>query len=402
MPLEPINKLKISTATLNDEYNNMQTWNTAWNTTWSMTIGIPFTGINIDEEYEEDEEDEEEHNENSEENYITDELYEYSYEDLSYNDEGSIVDAITKGKIPIRTIHSAEFLGQIWIRVDKIPIIVFNDIYQYLFEFRYYYGIYRILKGTNKYNIKALHMCCKYSLLSDDEDNSDDDIDLDETDEIDEMDEKNEKDAIEDFNNNFPWILQFTTKTHRNIDICKDTAKDLIKLIKKYKNNETCRETMKKIVSFFLETNLESVYNHKDSVRIIYECLVLYYRSFESHIEIKINEILRKLYYEDYIITYAKDFNNISSTINKIISALTLFRNQYIFRSPPTTKQKILFTDYEKIINFYDAVEIEVPSVIDMLNHFENNSFEFIYDEFDNMGIKFTEIKHDIELTKVI
>lgn len=389
MPLEPINKLKISTAILDDEYNNMQTWNTTWNTTWSMTIGIPFTGINIDEEYEE-------HNENSEENYITDEPYEYLYEDLNYNDECSIVDAITKGIIPIQTIHSAEFLGQIWIRVDRIPIIVFNDVYQYLFEFRYYYGIYRILKGTNKYNIKALHICCKYSLLSDDEDNSDDNIDLGETNEID------EKDAMEDFNNNFPWILQFTTKTCRNIDICKDIAKDMIKLIKKYKNNETCRETMKKIVSFFLETNLESIYNHKDSVKIIYECLVLRYRSFESHIEIKINEILRKLYYEDYIITYIKDLSNINSTINKIISALTLFRNQYIFRSPPTTKQKILFTDYEKIINFYDAVEIEVPSVIDMLNHFENDSFEFIYDEFDNMGIKFTEIKHDIELTKVI
>ena len=252
MPLESINKLKISTATLDDyenEYNNMQTWNTTWNTTWSMTIGIPFTGINIDEEYEEDEEHEEyeeEHNEDSEENYITDEPYEYSYEDLSYNNEGSIVDAITQGRIPIQTIYSAEFLGQIWIRVDKIPIIVFNDMYQYLFEFRYYYGIYRILKGTNKYNIKALHMCCKYSLLSDDEDNSDDDIDLDETDETDETDEIDKKDAMEDFNNNFPWILQFTTKTCRNIDICKDVAKDLIKLIKKYKNNETCRETMKK------------------------------------------------------------------------------------------------------------------------------------------------------------
>ena len=396
MPLKPINKLKISIAKLDDEneLNNTQTWNT----TWSMTIGIPFTGINIDEEYDEedDEEDENSEDENNEEDYIIDESYEYSYEDLNYNDECSIVDAITQDKMSIRTIHSAEFLNQIWIRVDKVPIIVFNDIYQYLFEFRYYYGIYRILKGASKASIKALHMCCKYSLLSDDEDLNEtdsDDIDLGEID---------EKDEMEDFNTNFPWILQFTTKTCRNIDICKDVAKDLIKLIKKYKNNETCRETMKKIVSFFLETNLESVYNHKDSVRIIYECLVLYYRSFESHIAIKVNEILRKLYHEDYLITYARDLNNIDSTINKIIAALTLFRNQYIFRSLPTTKQKILFTDYEKIINFYDAVEIEVPSVIDMLNHFENDSFEFIYDEFDNMGIKFTETKHDIELTKVI
>ena len=81
-----------------------------------------------------------------------------------------------------------------------------------------------------------------------------------------------------------------------------------------------------------------------------------------------------------------------------------MFRNRYVFRQYEISdKQKMLFACIIRIINFYNTIEIDVPSVIDILHHFETDCFEFIYDEFDNIGIKFTEIHHNNhELFKVI
>ena len=337
---------------------------------------------------------------------------------MDYYNEASVIDAIELGELPILTIHTKLFNNEIRTYFSEIPIDTFNDIYQYLFEFRYYYAIYRILKGASKRNIKLFHMCCKYTLSDSDNknlnyENNSDDEDIDSEDNEIDSDEEfffHEEDDEDRHENDIRdlcylnFFLEAASRTFRNIDIYKNASKYAIDVIKKYKHTDVCREQMKNIVCLFLESDLEHVYDYRNSSEIIYECLVLHYRSFESHITSKINEILKNLYYKKCIIPYIKDFSNIDSTINKIIAAITLFRNRYIFRQDEISdKQKMLFVSVINITNHYNNVKIDVPSVIDILHHFETDCFKFMHDESGNIGIEFTEIHHNNhELFKVI
>lgn len=129
------------------------------------------------------------------EDEISDEDYD-DYYDLDYYNEASVIDAIELGELPILTIHTKSFNNEIQTYFAEILIDTFNDIYQHLFEFRYYYAIYRILKGASKRNIKLFHMCCKYTLSDSDNknlnyENNSDDEDIDS--------EDNEIDSDEEF-----------------------------------------------------------------------------------------------------------------------------------------------------------------------------------------------------------